>query len=164
MLNTHRQARNEFQVLLVAICIMVGFVQVFFADVPNGLRDLNGTYQAVWSWTLLVGGVLTMAGIWVRDVYWGLILELAGMLSLFLATAAYAAAIIFSTAGAQSLVSTPIMIAFSIASMIRSWRIIKKLFGAERDKSLAEEVNKQLGAQLTELQVELKKPPEDEEP
>lgn len=165
MINTHQQARNEFQVLLVAICVMVGFAQVFFAQVPQGLRDLGATYQSVWSWTLLVGGILTMTGIWIKDVYWGLVLELAGMLSLGLATLAAAASVIFSTAAATSLVSTPIMLAFSLASLIRSWRIIRKMFGAERSKSLAEEVNKQLGAQLTEtLQVDLTRPPEDEEP
>lgn len=166
MLNTHRQARNEFQVLIVAICVMVGTSQVFFAEVPKDLRDLPGSYQSVWSWTLLVGGTLAMLGIWVRDAYWGLLFELAGMLSLAFATAAYAVAIIASTAQAGSLVSTPIMIAFSIASFIRSGRIIKKLTRHGRTERLADEVSKQLGEQLTEqLQVDPStRPPEDEEP
>lgn len=166
MLNTHHQARNEFQVLIVVICIMVGMSQVFFAEVPKDLRDLGTGYQSVWSWTLLVGGVLAMAGILIKDAYWGLLFELAGMLSLGFATAAYAVAIIASSAQAASLVSTPIMLAFSIASMIRSGRIIKKLTRHGRTERLAEEVNKQLGEQLTEkLQVDLStRPPEDEEP
>lgn len=166
MQNAHRQARNEFQVLIVVICIMVGLAQVLFAETPTDLRDLPTTYQSVWSWALLVGGVLAMAGILIKDAYWGLLTELAGMLSLGFATAAYAVAIIASTAQAASLVSTPIMLAFSIASFVRCGRIIKKTTRHGRTERLADEVSKQLGEQLTEhLQVDLTtRPPEDEEP
>ena len=165
MLNTHRQARNEFQVLIVAICIVVGMSQVFFAEVTKDLRDLGAGYQSVWSWTLLVGGILAMIGIWIKDAYWGLLCEMAGTLSLGFATAAYAAAIIASSAEAASLVSTPIMLAFSLASFIRSWRIIKKLTKRGHTERLADEVSKQLGEQLTEqLQVDLSTLPPDEEP
>lgn len=141
MYATHQAARNEFEVLLVSVCLFLGFAQVFYAEVPLSIRDTPTEFQLTWAFTMLIGSAVTLVGIAWRDVYTGLVLELAGLLALGGVMLTYAGIVILSSAEAPSLVGVPITMAFAVAAFRRSWKIGRKIFNKkERQQSLLNEI------------------------
>lgn len=141
MYATHKAARNEFEVWLVGICLFLGFAQTFYAAPPDAISDSPASFQIAWAWTLLAGSAIALLGIFWRDVYTGLVLELAGLFALGTAMATYAGIVWWASESSSALVSIPITLAFSAAAFRRCWKICRKIFDKKtRQQSLLNEI------------------------
>ena len=153
MFETHRQGRNEFQVFSIAICIFIGATQVIFDQTPESLKELPPAYQVLWSWFLLLGGLLAMAGIFIRDEATGLFVELSGLLLLAFSTLAFGLAVLTTSEQLSSLVSTPLTLSFSAACFRRCYKILHKLSPRGRQERLLDEVRKQVEEHIDTEQI-----------
>lgn len=141
MYETHRSARNEFEILLVFMCLLVGGSQIITNEVPPSLQTFDTGFQNIWSWTLLTGAAITLFGIMWRDVYLALVLEMTGLMALGTVTFVYSMIAMFTNAQGGSLVGVPITLAFSAASFRRCYKIARKLFNkTERQESMLREM------------------------
>jgi len=147
---THKAGRNEFELMALGASLLVGGSQVFFAEAPASLSAaMDPAFLTWWAWMLLVGSLVAGIGVAWREVYTGLVLELAGLLALSAAMLAYGLVVMLSSAQAPSLVAVPITVAFGLAALRRSWRVAVKTFrGRERRQGLLkEEVNRAMQQQ-----------------
>lgn len=156
MYATHRDGRNEFEVFSLAVALMVGVAQAFFAESPQSVSTTTGPmFELIWAWTLLIAPIVALVGIFWPDSYTGLILEMTGLLAVSGVMLSYAAIVMVTSASAPSLVSVPMTVAFGVAALRRCYRIGKKTFSAgQRQKSLLrEEVQRSL-EQRTDLEID----------
>lgn len=163
MINTHRQGRNEFEVLTLGMCLLIGSAQVFYAQRPRGVTGVSDAFLTTWAWLLFLGPVIALIGVFWRDAYTGLVLELTGLLCVVGMTISYVIIIVGTSAqSASSMVGVPLTLAFGLASLRRCWRIVKKIFPTQhrKDGMLLDEVHRQFEKKAIE---EFHKRDEDDE-
>jgi len=141
MYATHKAGRNEFEVLIVGMCLALGGLQVFQEEVPATIADTSSTFQEVWAWSMLIGAAVALTGIALRDAYTGLVLELTGLTALGGVTAGFSGIVILTSANATNLVAVPTTLAFACACVWRCVKIIRKIFRKkERRQSMLNEI------------------------
>lgn len=151
MYATHQAGRNEFEVFIVFMCLLTGFSQVFLAEAPSNISQTSPVFQTVWSWTLLIGSAVALLGIFWREAYVALVLEMSGLLALGGVTLVYSFIVMLSSAEAGSLVAIPITLAFALASCLRSWKIGRKVFiGKDRREAMLREMVQYKAVQAVE--------------
>lgn len=151
MYATHQAARNEFEVFIVFMCLLSGVSQVFLAEVPQNISQTTTLFQTTWAWSLLVGSAVTMVGIFWREPYLGLVLELTGLIALGGVTFTYALIVLTTAVEAGSLVGVPITLAFSVAAFRRSYKIGRRLFvPKERQEAMLKEMVQRKALQAVE--------------
>lgn len=149
MRDTHKESRQPFEILIVGFCIFSGAMYVTQQAAPGAIeKSLAPGLVMAWYWTLLIGGIVCLAGILIKDAATGLYLEVAGMLGLGFSNLAYSGAIFLTVEDPRATYAGPIMLAVSIACFIRALRIILVIWKTNRKYDSA--VMHQVSVQLSE--------------
>lgn len=146
----HKRSRHSFEVLVVGFCVFSGAVQVFTDKAPSNVARALGTeYQSVWSWCMLVAGVLALIGIMIKDEVTGSYFELGGMLGLGFGNLVYGVAVIAVAVAPGTTYAGPVTIGIAIASFVRAWRLARCLWH-EMHQPDEERLVNEVRTQLTE--------------
>lgn len=148
LIDEHKRSRHSFEVLVVGFCVFSGATQVFTNRAPSNVaRAMGPEYQSMWSWCMLVAGILALIGIIISDEVTGSYFELGGMLGMGFGNLVYGIAVVMMTDIPGSTYAGPITIAISLACFYRAFRLIRCLWHEshqDEDERLVDEVKTQL--------------------
>lgn len=118
--------RNPFQVYLMAVAIFSGG-SILIRDVPAtaGTAEayLEGWSLVLWAVLLVVGGTLTLAGMyWQWDVRDALLAKRLGLVMLSLPVGCYGLILAF-TVGTRAGSVVAVLLGFAAAGSVQAWRV-----------------------------------------
>lgn len=104
-------------------------------------------FQSVWSWSMLVAGILALIGIIIKDEVTGSYFELGGVLGLGFGNAVYGCAVLMAADSLGGTYAGPVTIGITLACFVRAWRLARCLwheFNQPDTERLVNEVKTQL--------------------
>jgi hypothetical protein len=117
---------NPFEVYLLGACIVQGYAVLTRVAQPRSLQDLLPPWlRLVWGALLLVGGVLSVGGLYWIDPLTGIEVKRVGLVCAGGGTLAYGLALI--ALGPVGFVGAATCIAFSIACVVRVRQVSRAL-------------------------------------
>ncbi len=131
MINTHRDARHPFEVIMVPVAGIAGFLQLVTGQAPSNIAAAaSPAVQILWSLLVLVGSIICTTGILWRDEATGLYLEIAGLVGIAFGLMAYALSIFIVSQAPLASFAAPFCLAFSAACFWRCWQCIRVIYKA----------------------------------
>lgn len=120
---------NPFETLVLAACATSGWAVLSHTAQPTSLQALLPPWLRVaWGILLLVGGLLTVFGLYWRDHWTGIEIKRVGLVAAATATLAYGTALL--TIGPVGFVAAAGNLATGIACIIRVWQVTNALKAA----------------------------------
>jgi hypothetical protein len=117
---------NPFEVYLLAACIVQGYAVLTKVAQPHSLQDLLPPWlRLMWGALLLIGGVLSVGGLYWIDPLTGIEVKRVGLVAAGGGTLAYGIALILF--GPPGFVGAATCIAFSLACAVRIWQVTRAL-------------------------------------
>lgn len=131
MINTHKDARHPFEVIMVPVAGIAGFLQLVSGQAPSNIAAAaSPAVQILWSVLVLVGSVICTSGILWKDEATGLYLEIAGLLGIAFGLMAYATSIFIVSEAPLASFAAPFCLAFSAACFWRCWQCARVIYKA----------------------------------
>jgi hypothetical protein len=120
---------NPFETLVLAACATSGWAVLSHTAQPTSLQALLPPWlRVVWGALLLVGGVLTVVGLYWRDHFTGIEIKRVGLIAAAAATLAYGTALL--TIGPPGFVAAAGNLATGLACIVRVWQVTHALKAA----------------------------------
>jgi hypothetical protein len=117
---------NPFEVYLLGACIVQGYAVLTRVAQPHSLQDLLPPWlRLMWGALLLIGGVLSVGGLYWIDPLTGIEVKRVGLVAAGGGTLAYGIALL--AFGPQGFVAAATCIAFSIACVVRVRQVTRAL-------------------------------------
>jgi hypothetical protein len=146
----NREGRNEFQILIAVMCVMSGVSQIVFNQVPTNMQEMSTGYQFIWSWSLLIGGVLIIASaLWHDAEGTNRFIEMSGLIILGTVCLAYGVAVMLTSNDPKASFAGPLTMFVALACFSRTYRIARLIWGKKltREDKIREEVKSQIAVQ-----------------
>lgn len=120
--------RHPFELFTIYLAIVTSIPTVLgIVPQPGTLRTVMPPWMSAgWAWTLLVGSLLTLVGIYWKDRILGLIGEQLGLALVGVASVAYAICVVY-VAGADAVITASLIGGFGASCLRRYFQIQQTL-------------------------------------
>jgi hypothetical protein len=123
---------NPFEAYLLAVCALQGWSVLAGTATPTSLSHaLTPTLRLVWATLLLIGGILSVVGLyWPRNPITGVEIKRVGLVAAGTASLTYGLALVFI--GPAGYVAASLSLSFALACVTRVVQVTRRIRGTRR--------------------------------